>query len=153
MPLPEIKNLMDSKVLRKLRPSTTVPTPGSHVNCMVCGRYDSLGLRFRTKGNSVEALFQADPKWQGYQGVLHGGMISTLLDAAMTHCLFDHGIEAMTADLKIRFLKPAPCTEFLLLRAHLLSERRHLYQLSAELICAGELIARAEARFMRRKSG
>lgn len=140
MPLQEIKTLMDAKVLRELRLSTTVPTPVSHVNCMVCGRYDSLGLRFRAKGSCVEALFQADPKWQGYQGVLHGGMISTLLDAAMTHCLFDHGIEAMTADLKIRFLKPAPCTKFLLLRAHLLSERHHLYQLSAELICAGELL-------------
>lgn len=119
---------------------------------MVCGQYDSLGLRFQTHGNGVEAIVPANPKGQGYQGILHGGMISTLLDAAMTHCLFDHGVEAMTADLKIRFLRPVSCTESLFLRAHLLSERHHVYQLSAELICAGKLLACGEARFMRRKS-
>jgi uncharacterized protein (TIGR00369 family) len=145
-----IVSLMNSKKCAGLG-TTTVLTPVSHVNCMVCGQYESLGLRFKAHENGVEALFQADPKWQGYQGVLHGGMISTLLDAAMTHCLFDHGIEAMTADLKIRFHKPAPCTEFLMLRASLLSKRRHLFQLSAELSCAGELLASGEAKFMRRK--
>ena len=142
---------MNSQGLGELCPST-VPTQASHIDCMVCGQYDSLGLRFRTNGNGVETLFQANPKWQGYQGVLHGGMISTLLDAAMTHCLFFHGVEAMTAELKVRFHKPVPCTEFLLLSASLLSKRHHLYQLSAELSCAGELLARAESRFMRRKT-
>ncbi len=152
MPFRKITHLMNSRALQELCPTTTVQTPASHVDCMVCGQYDSLGLRFRKNENGVEALFQAHQQWQGYQGVVHGGMISTLLDAAMTHCLFDRGIEAMTADLRIRFHKPVPCKEFLLLRASLLSERRHFYVLSAELICAGELLARSEANFMRKKT-
>ena len=130
----------------------TVSIPRSHENCMVCGSSNSLGLCFQACQGGVETFFQASSSWQGYQGVLHGGMICTLLDAAMTHCLFEQGVEAMTADLQVRFLKPVPCSGLLQLRASLQQQRRHLYQLSAELLCAGEVLARSEARFLKRKA-
>ena len=142
---------MDLQKMGYLDNASTVAIPDSHVGCMVCGANDSLGLKFQAHEQGVIALFQASPQWQGYQGVLHGGMISTLLDAAMTHCLFRHGIEAMTAHLQVRFLKTVPCTQWLQLQAQILSQRHHLYQLSAELSCAGEILARSEARFLRRK--
>lgn len=117
---------------------------------MVCGQGNSFELQFHATEHGLEAQVQADALWQGYPGVLHGGMICTLLDAAMTHCLFHQGIEAMTAELQVRFLNPVPCKELLILRATLLSSRRHLYKLNAELSCAGEVLARGEARFMQR---
>lgn len=119
---------------------------------MVCGAGDSLGVQFQHAEDGVFALFQASSAWQGYQGVLHGGMISTLLDAAMTHCLFAQGVEAMTADLQVRFVKPVPCDETLRLQAKLLKKKHQLYQLSAELHCDGELLAHSQARFIQRKS-
>lgn len=129
-----------------------ISIPESHVHCMVCGECESLGLRFHANGKAVEAQFQARSKWQGYRGVLHGGMVSTLLDAAMTHCLFSRGIEAVTADLNVRFHRPAPCGALLVLSARVRNERHHLYFLSAELRSPTALLASAEARFMRRKS-
>ena len=116
---------------------------------MVCGQDNSLGMKFSPQGESVTAFFLANPQWQGYSGFLHGGMISTLLDAAMTHCLFQHGIEAMTASLKVRFLEPVPCTGNLEIKATLLERRRHVYLLNAELASSGHRLARAEARFIR----
>lgn len=118
---------------------------------MVCGADDSLGLCFTDCAGGVEARVMPSLCWQGYQGVLHGGMISTLLDAAMTHCLFALGVEAMTAELRVRFLKSTPCDRALRLRARLLSRRRGLFHLSAELEGAGECLARAEAKFLARK--
>ena len=58
-----------------------VSIPPSHAGCMVCGEKDSLQLRFTAENHDVMARFQANSTWQGYQGALHGGMISTLLDA------------------------------------------------------------------------
>ncbi len=142
-------NLLISKELGVLQNSRQVPIPTSHSACMVCGENDSLALQFQGNDNGVAAFLKADPRWQGYRGVLHGGMISTLLDAAMTHCLFYCGVEAMTADLQIRFIKPVPCSQMLELRAELLTERRSLYQLCAQLLCNGEVMARGEAKFMR----
>ena len=106
------------------------------------------GLQFTAEKAGVVAFVQADPHWQGYSGVLHGGIISTLLDAAMTHCLFHHGVEAMTASLKVRFLEPIPCGGELQIKAVLEKQRRHVYLLDAELSLSGRCLARAEARFI-----
>ena len=101
--------------------------------------------------NTVTATIQAVPQWQGYPGFLHGGMISTLLDAAMTHCLFHHGVEAMTASLNVRFLKPVPCADMLQLTAMLVERRRHVYLLEAEMGSSNQLLAKADASFICRK--
>ena len=116
---------------------------------MVCGLNNSIGITFVPQADSVIAVFQAKSQWQGYSGLLHGGMICTLLDAAMTHCLFHHGIEAMTASLKVRFLEPVPCSGTLEIKATLGDQRRHVYLLNAELASSGHCLARAEARFIR----
>ena len=132
----------------KIKPNQ-VRSPDSHASCLVCGIDSLFGVQFSPQGGSVTAIVQASPLWQGYTGVLHGGVISTLLDAAMTHCLFHHGVEAMTASLKVRFLEPVPCTAHLEIKATLLERRRHVYLLNAELASSGHCLARAEARFIR----
>ena len=83
-----------------------------HADCVLCGSRNplSLGLSFHPGDDGgVRTLFQAHSGLQGYKGILHGGVISSLLDAAMTHCLFHQGIEAVTGDLHVRFVKSVPC--------------------------------------------
>ena len=64
----------------------------SHAHCVVCSdgstNPHSLQLSFKQIAeNEVAADYQVDKKHQGYTDLLHGGIASTLLDAAMTHCL------------------------------------------------------------------
>lgn len=87
---------------------------------------------------------------QGYDTLVHGGVIAPLLDAAMTHCLFHQSIQAVTGDLRVRFLHPVACDVPLELRARLLFACPPLYQLQAELRCDGQVLAGAEGKFMRR---
>jgi acyl-coenzyme A thioesterase PaaI-like protein len=79
---------------------------------------------------------------------MHGGVIASLLDAAMTHCLFHHEIKAVTGELNIRYLHPVPCSALLEIRSELLSAYNPLYKLQAEIYQADVLMARAEAKFM-----
>ena len=122
----------------------------SHDQCLVCGSRehnpDSLELQFsRHADGSVSAPFVVGPKHQGYSGLLHGGMTSTLLDAAMTHCLFMQGIKALTAELTVRFMAPIRVGQTLTVCARLLGQRRGIYQLEAWLMSglhiAGQPIA------------
>ena len=129
-----------------------VPIPASHLFCLACGDNHSLGLRFKTSEYGVTTSVQAKPEWQGYEGIMHGGMIATLLDAAMTHCLFHNQIEAMTAALNVRYLAPVLCTGRIDVAARLIRRRRLVYELSAELRVAGEIKARADAKFMCHKN-
>ena len=75
----------------------------SHCNCILSGRQNpiSLGLAFDiSTDGGVFTQYEANALLQGYEGILHGGIIAALLDAAMTHCLFHHNIEAVTGALE-----------------------------------------------------
>ena len=125
----------------------------SHAGCMMCGdRSDnphSLALSFDPHPDgSVSASCGIDRCFQGYQGVLHGGMISALLDAAMTHCLFARGVQALTAEMTVRFVAPVPIEHPLLITAQVLANKRRIYWLEARLKVNSQLLARATARFI-----
>jgi acyl-coenzyme A thioesterase PaaI-like protein len=130
--------------------SGTVKRPASHAQCMACGDNAELGLSFHAAGPRVTASLTLRPEWQGYSGALHGGITATLLDAAMTHCLFHQGVEAMTADLQIRYLAPILCPDLIELEAQLVGQRKSIYELTAQLRSGGVVKARAKAKFMPR---
>lgn len=126
----------------------------THARCFACGEPasdgPSLGLAFTvsTDGAAAEADW-SPPAWAvSYDGLVHGGLLATALDAAMVHALFARGLVARTAALRIRYRHPvltaAPC----LVRAELLEMRGPLRRLSATLHQAGRLCVRADADFL-----
>jgi uncharacterized protein (TIGR00369 family) len=122
---------------------------------MMCGSQNpwSLGLSFQVSdAGRVCAKFQAYPRLQGYDGILHGGVVVSLLDAAMTHCLFYRGVQAVTGDMHVRFVQPVQCEALLDVRAWALSETPPLYRVKAELVHEKRVMAWAEATFMERRT-
>mgnify|MGYP003729193549 CR=1 FL=1 len=123
-----------------------------HASCLLCGRENplSLGLSFRPVDNdSVVADYRPPSVLQGYDGIVHGGMAAALLDAAMTHCLFHHGIRALTGGLHVRYKKPIPIETTVEIKARLILSKPPLYRLRAEIVRNDCLFASAEADFFR----
>lgn len=126
-----------------------------HQSCLLCGDENPLSLKLqfqRLKNGEVSTTFTGTPTLQGYQGILHGGVISALLDSAMTHCLFNQGIEAVTAEMKVRYLHEIPCDAELTLTASLISHRRGLYQVQAEVRMEEKPMAKSEGKFIIRRA-
>jgi uncharacterized protein (TIGR00369 family) len=74
--------------------------------CFACGQENpiSLGLKFeKIDGNRVKGEFTPGENHQGYDGIMHGGLIATLLDEAMAYVMGFKDIQAFTAELNIRF--------------------------------------------------
>lgn len=125
-----------------------------HKHCIACGKDNpfSLGLSFTLLENqSVQASFTGDTYLQGYDGILHGGITSTLLDSAMANCLFLHDIKAMTADLRVRFLHSIPCNAKMVITAWITCAVSSLYELKAEVSVNGKTMAKAKGKFMARE--
>ncbi|OGP92913.1 MAG: hypothetical protein A2156_10165 [Deltaproteobacteria bacterium RBG_16_48_10] len=84
-------------------------------NCFVCGENNPGGLRLNfeidKEKQTLKTTFVANPVYQGYDGIVHGGIISTLLDEAMAKLAYELGYNTVTASLEIRFKKPAPILE------------------------------------------
>ncbi len=122
-----------------------------HRQCLMCGSDNplSLGLTFRADENGVVyGSFQSHDGLQGYDGYMHGGVISALLDSVMTHCLFHRGVKAVTGELTVRFKFPVPSTAALDLRGWVKSVATPLYYVEAELLYEQRVMARAKAIFM-----
>jgi uncharacterized protein (TIGR00369 family) len=133
----------------------TITTDNCHSQCILCGRQNaqSLHLSFHPAGDgAVRTRFEVHPELQGYDGLLHGGVIAALLDEVMTHCLFHHGVQAVTGDLHVRFVRAVPCDVPLEIRARMLSASPPLYRLRAEIVADERVMAWAEAKFMRRRT-
>ncbi len=92
-------------------------------NCFVCGEKNSGGLRLCFEINperkTLKTTFVASPTYQGWDGLVHGGIISTLLDEAMAKLVYELGYEAVTASLEVRFKKPAPIFKPLLVHGEI----------------------------------
>ncbi|MBN2131389.1 MAG: PaaI family thioesterase [Sedimentisphaerales bacterium] len=108
-----------------------------------------MGLQFRLcEDGSVEARFACRQGLQGYTGVLHGGITSSLLDGAMTNCLFAHGIVAVTGRMTVRFRHPIKIGVELVVRAKIVKSHGPIHALESQVIQQGIVMAAAAAKFM-----
>jgi len=84
-------------------------------NCFVCGENNPNGLQLTFEIDKekqiLETTFVASPTFQGWDGIVHGGILSTLLDEAMAKLVYELGYQAVTASIEIKFKKPAPILE------------------------------------------
>lgn len=104
--------------------------------CFACGRNNDKGLHLKFESNpdqSITAFFTPERTHQGYQGVLHGGIISTLLDEVMAQALIAQGILAVTAKIEVRFRKPAPLGSLLAATGRVGEKKGRLCSATAEL--------------------
>jgi len=123
----------------------------AHGHCVVCGHADGHAPRLRfavVDDGSVQATFQPDPAYEGYHGILHGGVIAALLDAAMTNCLFARGRHGLTAELCVRFRHPVVSDTLLQLRAYVARASPPLFVLRGEIRQAGQVRATAIGKFL-----
>ena len=119
--------------------------------CFACSPFNPIGfhLEFELQDNVCRAFFTAGENHQGWTGLMHGGLISTLLDEAMGQLLWRQNRIAVTAEIKIRFSLPVPIGEKLLVEAWETESSRRLYRLFASITLPnGKQAATAEGKFL-----
>jgi uncharacterized protein (TIGR00369 family) len=118
---------------------------------VICSRANERGLQLdfaAADGGGVQARFACTPAHEGFAGMLHGGVVASLLDGAMTNCLFARGIVAVTADLKVRFRHPVAVGTTATVRAWTERSSPPRYALRADVVQDGRVRATAEGRFL-----
>jgi acyl-coenzyme A thioesterase PaaI-like protein len=96
----------------------------------------------------VETSFRCDAAFAGFPRFLHGGIIATLLDAAMTNCLFAHGFVGLTGELKVRYYHPVSISKPAHAHAWLERSVHRLHYIRSELEQDGVIKAAASSRFL-----
>lgn len=115
--------------------------------CFVCGTKNPFGLQvdigISDTGASVRIECTPPEHLQGWANILHGGILSTLLDEAINYVgisTFDQ--PAVTAQLEVRFRNPAPTGVKLFVCAERIKVSKRLVEAKAEVTLSdGTLIA------------
>ncbi len=126
----------------------------SHRFCLMCGQENplSFGLKFKKNDDgAVSTTFTGNCNLQGYTGVMHGGVLSALLDTAMAQCLLHQNIEAVTGELNVRYLEQVACDGTLDIKAWIDSSLPPLYHLKSQIRIGNKIVCKGKARFMQRK--
>ena len=100
--------------------------------CFACGSQNPIGLKltFREDGDKYIAVFRPGPEHQSYDGIVHGGIISTLLDEIMARYPYAKGLNTVTARLEVRYRKPTPIGEDLTVTGWVTKQRGKMIELA-----------------------
>lgn len=126
-------------------------------SCFVCGRENAGGLRARWTSDrargEAHGSVSVPEAFNGYPGVVHGGILAALLDEAMVRAVLVEGdFEDMlvTAKLEIVYRRPTPTATPLAVVGRLSDRRGSRAHGEAEIrLPDGEVSARATALLAR----
>ena len=81
----------------------------NYQGCFVCGARNDAGLKlqFQREGDLVVAEFLPQEQFQGFPGVVHGGILASLLDEALSRTALLYEQWVMTGRLEVRYRRPA----------------------------------------------
>ena len=117
--------------------------------CFGCGRNNPIGLKlqFTKEGDSIRTEYQPNRLFQGWPGLLHGGILQTLLDEVMSNVAYATGQTCLTASVEVRLRQPVPITETLVITARITRQRKKLIETEGKVCLKdGTVIAEATAK-------
>jgi uncharacterized protein (TIGR00369 family) len=139
--------------------STDKLTPMVHKaqnRCFGCGPANATGLQLEfllAEDGGVVCLPTIPDCFEGPAGYLHGGIIATLLDEAMSKCVRARGLTAMTRQMEVEYLRPVHSAAPIRLEGRLVrSERRNHWTVARILSSRGHVLAEAKGLFIEVRS-
>jgi acyl-coenzyme A thioesterase PaaI-like protein len=119
----------------------------------VCGAKNTTGLRlkFHREGEQVVADFLPDASFEGFPGVVHGGILASLLDETLARTALLYQQWVMTGRLEIRFRRPALVGQLLRVTAEAEQRRARMVIARGKIALANEpsiVVAEGQGTFL-----
>ena len=120
--------------------------------CFVCGPKNPIGLKldFSFNGKTMSTDFVPLKEHQGYMDIVHGGIISTLLDEVMVKCAIEMGMPAVTAQMNIRLRKALNIGQKITVSAEIIKDTKKVLTSYAKAVTDdGIIIADATGKLIK----
>jgi acyl-coenzyme A thioesterase PaaI-like protein len=128
------------------------PPAETQSTCFVCGPTHPIGLRLKFEADgdrAVSARWTPDRVWEGFRGIIHGGIVSTVLDEAMSKATSTSASQALTAEMRVRFRRPVAPGQELLIRGWIADRSKRRIRTEATVTgLGGEELAHAWGTFL-----
>jgi uncharacterized protein (TIGR00369 family) len=126
-------------------------------HCFVCGRENHAGLhiefRLHPGRNEASADVVFPKHLQGWQDTVHGGLLATVLDETMIKAAAAAGFSCVTAEITVKFKRPAATGAACLASGKMLEERGRIVLAESNLSDAdGQVLAQATGKLFKTRS-
>src|SRR6266404_746905 len=130
---------------------TLAPNPKN--KCFGCGGDNAGGMKLTFEQDNasrrIVGRFVLGERYQGGGGFGHGGIIAVLLDEAMGKVCRFREVRAVTAELRVEYLKPISVDKEIVVEGRETEQKgRNLFMAGEIRNEAGEILARGRARFV-----
>jgi uncharacterized protein (TIGR00369 family) len=122
--------------------------------CFVCGDKNKRGLniRFYFYQGKAKAEYTPTKEFEGYKDILHGGIISSLLDEVMIQAIIVQGLLTFTTQIEVKFKKPARIGEKLFLEGEIIEDKGKIIVTKGEISKEdGTTVAVATGKYFKAK--
>jgi acyl-coenzyme A thioesterase PaaI-like protein len=120
--------------------------------CFVCGKKNPQGLKlsFQYSNGRIVSEFTPSKIHQGYKDIIHGGIITSVLDEAMIQAAISEGMIPLTAEITVRFKKPLLANVETIVEAEITKKGSRLTEAASRLLKkdTGDIIAEASAKMV-----
>jgi uncharacterized protein (TIGR00369 family) len=125
--------------------------------CFVCGEKNPMGLKLRLRTDpergesAVEVIFAEH--FQGWAGIVHGGLLATVLDEAMIYAAGAKGFKCVTGEMTVRYIKPVSTGVPYALRGRFVEDKGRIVVAESVLLDGdSHEVARATGRLFKLKN-
>jgi len=120
-------------------------------NCFACGALNEHGLQLRLHLDQRRAWTELtlDPRFEGWAGIAHGGIVATVLDEVMAWSLVAEDNWGVTARMTVEYKRPIPIGQPIRAEGWVVRTRRRLVDAAAQVTDRdGGILATAEAVYL-----
>ena len=121
--------------------------------CYVCGKDNPAGLQVRFAidhaTRTIAGRFTPRREHEGWEGLVHGGIIATLLDEAMVKLAAHLGEPAVSAEIAVKFKAPVSSGEELVVTGRIVKEAHRLIEAEATVEKGLIVVAEASGKLLR----
>jgi uncharacterized protein (TIGR00369 family) len=119
-------------------------------NCFVCGENNPIGMKLSfltTSDGKSRAEFNLSKDFEGYNDVIHGGIVASLLDEAMAKAIMAMGLKAMTVNLNINYKMALSPQQEYSVEGVVTRQRKKIIEAAAKIFRGDLLFAEGKAKF------
>ena len=121
-------------------------------NCFACGTLNrnGLGLVHHVEPGRSWTELTLDRQFEGWEGIVHGGIVSTILDEVMAWALVGQDNWGVTARLAVEFKRPVNVGTSIRADGWVTRDRRRIVETSGRIVDAssGDVLATATGLYV-----
>lgn len=121
-------------------------------HCFACGELNEHGLHLvlHADARGCWTELTLDRRFQGWEGVAHGGILATVIDEVMAWSVIGRDVWGVTARMAIEFRRPVPIGRALRAEGEVIEATRRLFRTAGRILDAGtgEVLSTGEGTYV-----